>query len=76
MDTFKVWDEDEADARNVLAVDAGGAAEEWVQRRHPDLDYCTEQDVSVRAPGGAVTRWRVRVENQPIFHASPLEPVV
>lgn len=76
METFKVWDEDEADARDVQEFRPAGAAEEWMRRRHPDLDYCSEHDVWVRAPDGTVTCWRVLFDTQPIFHAEPLPPVV
>lgn len=76
MDNFRVWDEDPADARDVRASGPADAAEEWVGRRHADLDYCSEHEVWVRGSDGTVTRWRVRVENLPSFHAEPLAPVV
>lgn len=76
---WKVWTDDwneESGAKDVEAPSARCAAEEFLDRWHSHLDYPTEQEVVVMAPGGHRTRWVVYVSQEPVFHASQIEQKV
>ena len=76
MDEFEVWDgwdkeDDQGPGNNhrLTALDAEGAAEEFVRLQFANLDYPEEQQVTVRARDGTETQWLVWMSQEPVFHA-------
>lgn len=73
---FKVWDEGwngEDDPQEIEAIRPEYAAEKFVENNFSNLDYPSETDVWVLAPGGVKEKWTVTVESVPHFSAVKAE---
>lgn len=74
MASFKCWvidDSDESSAVERECWDASAAAEEHAEESYGDLDYPDEIVVGViNADTGERSRWKVVVEQQPVFTAT------
>lgn len=76
---FKVWkdgwnDKDSADA--VFARDEEEAANAFIEENFSNRGFPTESEVFVMDPKGVITKWRVNVEQRPVFMATQIEVLI
>jgi len=72
---FRVWcpeDGSRPEAPNVRATDVESAAEQWVERHHPDLDYADRIRVLVAHPDGRTIETQVRAVHDVSFRAQAI----
>lgn len=58
------------EAPNVRAIDVESAAEQWVERHHPDLDYADDVRVLLTLPDGRTIETHVRTRHDVSFRAT------
>lgn len=72
---FKVWDANDGDEENARTVEADydeAAARQYAEREWAGDPWEGDLKLNVRAPGGAVVRYRITVDLDPTFSATEI----